>query len=279
MKSLVIALVALASCALAIGQEVGDGNAIETPGLTDPIQRFASRFGLNEPLYFAVGFRKEGDAKFQISFKYRFFSAVPGSAPRTWIGNTYFGYTQTSIWDVEDDSLPFRDTSYRPSLFFLRDRIARYSTERRHFGIQFGIEHESNGQGGDDSRSLNIAFVRPTWRFGAIDGYHFTLSPKLYVYVDSLSDNPDLDEYRGYADLAAAWGKFDSWKIAGTLRTGTKNDAGSIEVAVTYPLDRLISRDIGAFVMLQYFSGWGESLIDYDVKRPSQVRLGFALVR
>jgi len=27
-------------------------------------------------------------------------------------------YTQTSIWDLETESVPFLDTSYRPSLFW-----------------------------------------------------------------------------------------------------------------------------------------------------------------
>lgn len=275
-----VALAMLLSLAApAAAQEILDEGAVETPGPIDPIQRFASRFGLNEPLFFAVGWRKEGDARFQISFKYRFYSVEPGKKAHSWLANTYFGYTQTSIWDIEDDSLPFRDTSYRPSFFYLQDRLPRYSTETRHFGIQFGIEHESNGQGEDDSRSLNIAFFRPTWRFGELTDYHFTISPKFYVYVDSLSDNPDLDEYRGYVDFVAAWGKHDSWKAQVMLRKGTRAKSGSIQADVSYPLDRLISRNVGAFVLLQYFNGWGESLIDYNVKRPSQVRLGLMLVR
>jgi outer membrane phospholipase A len=244
----------------------------------DAVQRFFSHFSAHEPLYFAAGLREDGNAKFQVSFRYRFLEPRPGTEGNgSFSEHLYFGYTQYSIWDWEADSSPFRDTSYIPSLFWSRGNLRGPRPSPR--GLQIGIEHESNGQGGDDSRSLNVVYVQPTWRFGNFDRYHWTISPKIYAYVGSLGDNPDIEDYRGYMDLIVSYGKLDSWKFATMTRYGAAGGRTSFQVDVSYPLDRLLTKRFNAFVHLQYFNGWGESLLDYDVKRPSQIRLGLMLIR
>jgi outer membrane phospholipase A len=35
---------------------------------------------------------------------------------------------------------------------------------------------------------------------------------------------------------------------------------------------------VGGYFHLQYFTGYGEDILDYNVRRKSQVRLGFAIV-
>ena len=244
----------------------------------DPVQRFFWRFSAHNPLYFAVGTRENGNAKFQISFRYRFFEPPPDDPRGTsFAERLYLGYTQTSIWDIELESAPFRDTSYKPSLFWYKGDVGTAKIAKK--GLQIGVEHESNGQGEESSRSLNIFYVQPTWRFGNFDRYHWTISPKVYAYIGDLSDNPDIEDYRGYVDLMISYGKLGSWKIATTTRYGRSSGHTSVQVDVSYPMDRVLTRRFHAFLHLQYFNGWGESLRDYDVKRPSQIRLGLMLIR
>ena len=273
MRRLLCAALLLAFATLGLAQEEASP---EQRSNDRTLQRYFTRFSAHEPLYFSVGWRENGNAKFQISFKYRFFEPL---FRRSIADDIYLGYTQTSIWDIELESAPFRDTNYKPSVFYYKERLAEYSTERRHFGWALGLEHESNGRDGEESRSLNILFLRPTWRWGDLEKYHVTLSPKLYVYVDNLSDNPDLDDYRGYFDLHVAYGKPDSWKFAGMFRKGAKKSYGAMQVDVTYPLDRLFSGKVNAYAHFQYFNGWGESLINYDNKLDAQFRLGLMLIR
>jgi len=258
------------------GADDDGGNAESKP---EP-SRFETKLSTFEPMYFSVGWRSQINAKFQLSFKYRFVNPEGLLASQSGLfNNLHLGYVQTSLWDLETDSAPFYDTSYKPSLFYLRHRVERWCTERMRVGIQAGFEHESNGQGEDDSRSLNILYFRPTFDLGNVLGARLTIAPKIYAYVGDLSDNPDLADYRGYVDLELALTDVDGWKVAAMIRKGTVANHGSLQLDVSYPMDKILTRSFHAFVYLQYFAGWGESLRSYNEKLPSQIRLGVMVVR
>ena len=191
-----------------------------------------------------------------------------------YLSNLYFGYTQTSLWDIGDDSSPFRDTSYRPSLYYRwvgdGDKFLPYEWSA-------GYEHESNGQSEEDSRSIDMAFVRPTWHADFANGTRLTFMPKFYQYLEK-SDNSDIHHYRGYADWQMRYGREDGLVISGLYRQGTRGYASG-QLDLSYPLsDRIFART-GTFVHLQVFSGYGETLLDYNVDRGTQVRLGISLIR
>lgn len=232
-----------------------------------------------DPVYFALGAGGGLNAKFQFSLKYNPLDMQP----------FYLGFTQTSIWDLHGESKPFHDSAYRPSLFYAKDKLLSFDNlggdPKRSlvFGLQGGFEHESNGRGGDDSRSINIAFVRPrmTWNFR--EGMRLVLAPKVYGYLEK-SENPDIAEYRGYVDLYAALHVYD-WKLSTVLRKGTRDNRGSVQVDAVIPLkitDDLFAKvgvhGVNGYWLIQYFSGWGETIIDYRTKGPSQVRLGLLVV-
>ena len=261
---------------------VGSARADLSEGTTDDFlpARYARKFAFHEPLYFSLGWRGGTSARFQLSFRYRFFGADdPADPGDLFAGHLWFGYTQTSLWDIAAQSSPFRDTSYRPSLFWLKRDIGARRLGFRRVGLAVGLEHESNGRDGAYSRSLNVFFVRPILVLGETRGYTWTFSPKLYTYIGDLSDNPDIAKYRGYADLLLEVEKPDSWGFALLGRRGTTGHHGSIQLDVSYPLDRLFGGRIDSYAHLQVFWGWGESLLDYDRKGPTQVRLGLMLVR
>ena len=242
--------------------------------------RYARKFAFHEPLYFSLGWRGGTTARFQLSFRYRFFGADnPAKPGDLFAGHLWFGYTQTSLWDIAAQSSPFRDTSYRPSLFWLKRDVGARRLGLRRIGLAVGLEHESNGRAGDSSRSLNIVFVRPILVLGRTGGYTWTFSPKVYAYLGDLSDNPDIAAYRGYADLLLAVEKPDSWGFSLLGRRGTRGHHASAQLDASYPLDRLFGGGIDSYVHLQVFWGWGESLLEYDRKGPTQVRVGLMLVR
>jgi outer membrane phospholipase A len=228
----------------------------------------------NDPMYFVVGARDGWTARFQLSFKYRLFDQASGFGKNTpWLSGLYFGYTQNSIWDLESDSKPFRDTSYRPSLFW---RWERTDDKTWVDGLRAGFEHESNGQTGDLSRSVNILFVRPEWRWHLHEGGSFEFTPKVYGYLDK-SDNPDIQRYRGYADWRFRYDSGGEWIATPVVRVGTSGK-GSLLLDVSKRVRDLKFGPVSGYLQLQYFTGYGEDILDYNVRRPSQFRIGFAIV-
>jgi phospholipase A1 len=228
----------------------------------------------NESMYFVVGARERWTARFQLSFKYRLFDYDGGfGRDRPWLTGFYFAYTQTSLWDLEGESAPFFDTSYRPSLFW---RWQRTDQQTWIDGLRIGVEHESNGQPGTESRSINIAFFQPVWRWktATLGNYEFT--PKIYYYIDK-DDNPDIQEYRGHADWRARWDSGDNWIATLVVRRGTANK-GSVQVDLARRARDLKIGPVSGYFYAQYFNGYGESLRGYDVRFPWQLRVGLAII-
>jgi phospholipase A1/A2 len=225
-------------------------------------------------MYFVVGARDGWTARFQLSFKYRLFDQASGFGKDSpWLSGFYFGYTQNSIWDLESDSKPFRDTSYRPSLFW---RWERTDDKTWVDGMRAGLEHESNGQTGDLSRSVNIAFVRPEWRWQLREGGSFEFTPKIYGYLDK-KDNPDIQQYRGYVDWRFRYDAGGDWIATPVVRVGTSGK-GSVLLDVSKRVRDLKFGPVSGYLQFQYFNGYGEDILDYNVRRPSQFRIGFAIV-
>ena len=237
----------------------------------------------DEPVYFAIGARERINLRFQLSMKVRPFGPADERVyqPGSFFGNLYGSYTQTSIWDLESESRPFFDTSYRPGLYYLR-----HDTGLKLLGAQVGyaagVEHESNGQGGALSRSMNLAVFRPTFRWQRTDGWTLAFSPKLYAYLEK-EENPDLPDYRGYGDYMFWVEHPDSWKIATTFRLGTTGK-GSVLIDASYPFRKIIGSHgptgwANGYLHLQYFNGYAGSLRTYNERLPWQLRLGFMVVR
>lgn len=251
---------------------------------TDPVLRATDTtpppaLQTHEPMYFVVG-RREGvtSARFQLSFKYRLFDERSFLARFAPVDKLYFGYTQTSIWDLSEDSSPFRDTVYRPSLFYLDPDVWSSADGSSVIGFSAGLEHASNGRGGDDSRSINIAFVEPSWRkFLSDSKWYVSVSPKLWGYLDK-EDNPDIADYYGYGALNLKIGRVDGWLFGARWRKGT-DTMGAVQLDASYPIRRPFFANAGGYIHFQYFNGYGESLIDYNEKRASQFRIGVSIVR
>lgn len=234
--------------------------------------------GFHEPIYFLFGNGDDGRAaRFQLSFRYRLFDdhGVVGEAFPVARG-LYFGFTQTSLWDLSSDSKPFRDTSFRPSLFY--QWRAHDPASGGSLAFAGGYEHESNGRGGEDSRSIDTLFLRAEGRYYLADGRTYLgVAPKFWVYLDK-EDNPDIQRYRGYAELGLRAGSDDGLMLSGLLRRGTAGK-GSVQLDLSYPIRRSIFSGVGAFLHLQYFKGYGETLLDYDERHGSRFRIGLSIVR
>ena len=228
----------------------------------------------HEPIYAVIGARDGFTTRFQLSFKYRLFDYGSGFGhERPWLAGLYFAYTQTSLWDLESESKALRDTSYRPSLFWKWER-----TDTRTWidGARVGAEHESNGRDGPLSRSVNMLFVQPEWRW-PVRGGTLEFAPRIIRYMDK-EENPDIEKYRGPVDWRVRYDTGGNWIATVLARTGTGGH-GSLQIDLSRRTRDLKIGPISGYLYAQYFNGYGEEIVDYNVRRSAQLRLGFAIVR
>jgi hypothetical protein len=248
----------------------------KTPAASAYARTFEDRLGVHEPIYFIYG----GDApaaKFQFSFKYRLLDLSGPESSN--LRSLQFAYTQRSLWDVKASSSPFYDTSYMPELFFesLQPMSTTRSSGFNWLGYQTGFKHESNGKDGPTSRSLNTGFVKTVFAFDTGNGWHLILIPEAHAYIGGLSDNPALKDYRGYGQLRAVLGYKDGPSLLYTGLAGKSFDHVTTQLDFTVPV-RSRFLDLKIYALIQYFNGYGESLLHYD-QHSQTVRAGFSLVR
>ncbi|MFL5814944.1 MAG: phospholipase A, partial [Bdellovibrionia bacterium] len=143
-----------------------------------------------KPTYFLLG---SLDTKVELSFKGQLVEKVP----------VFFGYTQLMFWDLFKTSAPFSDINYNPEVFY---RVYAFPEHTQWIDIGM-FEHESNGKGGEDSRSWNRTYLRysDTWRIGE-RGQIFTTIKAWVPYA--LSENPEIARYRGLAEFTVSFSGF-----------------------------------------------------------------------
>ena len=268
MRHIWVAAWMLVAVVAARGQEIdADGGAaadVPRGGLDaadSALAEFFAHFSGHEPIYFLAG----PDAPLVQTFP-----ALAG---------VNIAYTQLSLWDTSEASAPFFDSNYRPELLWSDEYIPALSRQGLYgMGLQFGVMHESNGRSDLESRSLNVAYVRPIFTFGDVHDFHVTVAPRFQVYLGGQGDNEDIEDFRGYGDLRVTAGWRRGLQVSTLARLGDDWDRGSVQVDVTYPLSRLLWRNFDVYLDVQGFYGYGESLIQYN-HRDKVLRVGVAVVR
>ena len=240
-------------------------------------QPYLKNISAYEPIYFLAGV-DPSETRFQFSFRYRFLN--PGISivdKYHWIQGFHLAYTQTSFWDLEGRSQPFRDSSYKPEVMFLTPNILKKDFGSVQLFFQTGYQHESNGRGEDLSRSTNYLYCEPIFIFHSKkSNFGFQIAPRIWTYVGNDDDtNPDLKDYRGYVDIEMKAGKADSFVVESHFRPA--REGISVRLDITYPLNHLFE-NLDLYFQVQYVNALAESLINYR-QRTRAVRLGFAIVR
>ncbi len=208
-----------------------------------------------EPLFAAAGKAEElssTEAKFQISFKGRLWA----TDDRRW--GVWAAYTQQNQWQLYngDVSRPFRETNYMPELLVSYRPDVDLGGGFRWGLVNAGFNHQSNGRSDVLSRSWNRIFAE----FG-VERDNLMLTGRVWHRLKENEvddDNPDITDYYGNGEIAALYrwrGHSFSVGGRGNLRTGK----GAVQAAWTTPPFLGPLRGY-----LQVFSGYGESLIDYN---------------
>lgn len=228
------------------------------------------------------------EVKFQLSFKFKIWRDIVRSSEikdiiekSTGIRgvDVWAAYTQQSFWQLYNSgfSAPFRDTNYEPELLFnfrMQREIPYLMGTKLQF-INLGFNHQSNGRSEPLSRSWNRIVANV-----GLEKDNFSLLLKTWHRIpeDEINDdNPDITRYTGYGEL---WGTlyWRNQRIAVMLRNNLRSDnLGAVQLDWSVPLSTLhesLGKKISLYV--QYFNGYGESLLDYN-KSSNRISAGFML--
>lgn len=187
------------------------------------------------------------------------------------LDSLWFAYSQQSYWQLfnSDLSRPFRATDHEPELIYIFPvESALPSGWRLRYG-GIGINHQSNGQSLPLSRSWN----RIIGRAGIELGDKFSITGALWQRIpeDSASDdNPDIVDRVGRAELATVWNVDGRNSLAMTVRHSLQNsDSGSIRLAWFRKIGTAADNANRSSLRLhtEIFSGYGDSLMDYNHRR------------
>jgi len=203
------------------------------------------------------------EVKFQLSFKVPLARNLFSKDN----GNLYAAYTMKSLWQAYNDDIssPFRETNHEPEIFLsLRSNREIFGLNNPY--ILAGLSHQSNGRGGDRSRSwnrlyLDFIFQRGDFALSIKPWYRLPEESKDYLGDPGGDDNPDISAYMGYGELTGAWSKYGhtlSIMLRNNLRDS--NNRGAVELGWSFPLGETLPLK----GYMQYFNGYGESLIDYN---------------
>ena len=195
------------------------------------------------------------EAQFQISLK---FPLLVNLFNETF--DIYAAYTNHSFWQVYNskESSPFRETNHEPEAW------VQFHPNWELFGFtnvwnSFGVVHQSNGRGGDLSRSWNRVYAWLTVERG-----NLAMSIKPWFRIpedDDDDDNPNISDYMGHYELMASykWGE-NVFSIMSRNNLESSFSRGAVELSWSFPLWNWPYLK----GYLHYFTGYGQSLIEYD---------------
>ena len=200
---------------------------------------------------------QKDEAKFQLSAKSNVFCFNPHNT-------VWLAYTQQSYWQVLDSahSRPFRENNYEPEIIFSHRYAAGDSSLKV---LNLGLVHQSNGQSLPRSRSWNRVYVQAGWES---KDHTWIVEPRIWARVDKSGpndDNLDITRYLGFGEVNVRYLSGPSkWSASALVR------AHSVQLGLNMPIE-----DFKHFQFyMQYFTGYGESLIDYNQRHN---RLGFGV--
>jgi len=163
----------------------------------------------------------------------------------------YATYTQLSYWQLYAKSQYFRETNYKPSLFISDNFLPNWLAS-------LGVVHQSNGRGVPLERSWNRLFLDVSF-----SGTHWLVSIKPWVLIFRAESadlhNPDIARFLGYGRVVVAY-KFHHQEVSLMIRNALESgfSRGAIEVDYEFPLYGKVNGYV------QFFSGYGQSLIEYN---------------
>ena len=224
---------------------------------------------------------QHGETRVQLSVRTKIAQGLLTQGDPMRKDSVWFGYTQQSYWQLfnSDLSRPFRNTDHEPEVVYIypSDFTLPGGWRMRYSGA--ALTHQSNGQSLPLSRSWNRASVMA----GFEKDDRFMLTAKLWKRLkeDAIKDdNPHIENFIGRAELAGAWNIDQKNTVGATLRHNLRsNGNGSLRLEWLSTLGTSSNSTIGSGLRFhtQLFTGYGDSLIDFN-RRRTVLNVGLSLL-
>jgi phospholipase A1/A2 len=234
------------------------------PASAQPYQRFETKIQLSVRTKIAAGLLKDG----------------PG--PDGDHDSLWFGYTQQSYWQLFNGnfSRPFRTTDHEPEVVYIYPHHIPLAGGWSYRLSGLGVAHQSNGQSLPLSRSWNRVYLMGAAEKKLSPTSSLALQARVWQRLresSSIDDNPGIENYLGRAELSGSWQANQYNTLGVTVRHALRREArGSTR------LDWMMAPNsspnyTGLRYHLQFFSGYGDSLLDYN-RRRNVLSIGLSLV-
>jgi len=209
--------------------------------------------------------KETNDLKIRFGFSQSPFRKVP---------EFVFAYSQKSFWDINGTSKPFWDHNFNPEFFYtIKNPYAQKSSSKNYFArtmnfLRFGVEHESNGVKGVNSREWNRGYLKSEfslsddlkldvklWNVAKDDGN------KAVTKEDGSITKTKMEDFLGNFEIGIRQKFTDhiSWQVAVTKGRETNR--------YNFQTDFILSfRHFNPEIFLTVYDGYGESLLTYDQK-------------
>lgn len=196
--------------------------------------------------------------------------------------SVWFGYTQQSYWQLFNGAIsrPFRTTDHEPEVLYIYPHQIPLAGGWNYRLSGLGLVHQSNGQSLPLSRSWNRVYLMGAAEKTLGQDSGLILQGRIWDRLKESSgndDNPGIENYVGRAEITGSWQINKANTLGITLRHSLRKEArGSAR------LDWMMApasspNYTGLRYHVQLFSGYGDSLVDYNRKR-NVLSVGLSLV-
>ncbi len=227
---------------------------------------------------------RRNETKLQISVRTKIAKGLlaSGSGDDAGSDSLWLGYTQQSYWQLFNGAVsrPFRTTDHEPELIYIYPHQIDLPGGWKYRLSGLALNHQSNGQSLPLSRSWNRVYLMGAAEKELGADSRLELQGRVWQRLNESSgndDNPDIADYIGRAELTGFWQINRIHSLGLTLRHSLRSEARGSARLEWMKTSTSIADSASLRYHVQLFSGYGDSLIDYN-RRRNVLSVGLSLV-
>lgn len=227
---------------------------------------------------------KRTENKIQLSIRTKVLKGVlkNGAAEDSDQDSLWFGYTQRSYWQLYNPGMSgaFRTTDHEPELIYIYPHQIALAGGWSYRLSGLGLVHQSNGQDQPLHREWDRAYLMGAAEKQLGPNSSLTLQGKIWKRFrmsTAYDANPGIENYIGRAELAASW-QIDKTNTFGVSVRHSLQRTANGSTRLDWMLAPASSPSYHSLrYHLQFFTGYGDSLIDFN-RRRNVISVGVSLV-